>query len=96
MIEPIEGYAAPLTEEGTILVNDMLASCYAVIDSHLIAHTAMAPARWWYTLNEGLTHFIDDSSLNELQSTYENGTHWYPQLLYSFSSQYLGKVLNLN
>jgi len=37
------GLYAPLTEEGTLLVNNYLVSCYASIDSHKIAHLAMIP-----------------------------------------------------
>ena len=84
IIEPIEGYIAPLTTSGTILVNEMLASCYAVIDSHTLAHAAMAPVRWW--------HLMDFDRL----SSPRNGTHWYPQALMKISDTLLNKFLNLD
>src|SRR5271156_5252695 len=43
-----QGYIAPLTEEGTLIVNNVAASCYATINSHYTAHTVLAPMRWWY------------------------------------------------
>jgi hypothetical protein len=93
LIEPIEGYVAPLTMSGTILVNDMLASCYAVVDSHSIAHAAMAPARWWYMINQQLSHFIGTKSNSILHS---NGTHWYPELLYSLTNQYFNSIIKVH
>ena len=84
LIEPVVGYIAPLTMSGTILVNDMLASCYAVIDSHALAHAAMAPVRWW--------HLMDFRRF----SSPKNGTHWYPQALMSISDTLLNKFLKLD
>ena len=36
------GAYAPLTLEGTIVVDNALASCYAIIDDHRLAHTTLA------------------------------------------------------
>jgi len=40
-----EGVYAPLTLEGTIIVNGIAASCYAYTHSHRLAHAAMKPVR---------------------------------------------------
>ena len=40
------GAYVPLTMEGTVLVDGVLASCYASFDHHL-AHIAMTPIRWF-------------------------------------------------
>ena len=40
------GAYVPLTKEGNIVVNGVLASCYAYFN-HDVAHTAMAPLRWF-------------------------------------------------
>ena len=42
----LPGTYVPLTMEGTILVDGVLASCYASFDHHL-AHIAMTPIRWF-------------------------------------------------
>ncbi|XP_063360679.1 indian hedgehog protein-like [Cydia amplana] len=60
------GVYAPLTKTGTVIVDDALASCYAVVKSHSLAHAAMAPLRW-------TAGWSADSP---------RGVHWYASALY--------------
>lgn len=46
------GVYAPLTEEGTLFVNDILASSYALVENHRLAHWAFGPMRTFFTLNQ--------------------------------------------
>ncbi|CAD5125016.1 unnamed protein product [Dimorphilus gyrociliatus] len=74
-IEEIQmnGFYAPMTADGTVIVNGIEASCYAVINSHEIAHLAMAPLRWVLQLYNsiiGLKSSIDSSE----------GIHWYGEM----------------
>lgn len=66
------GVFAPLTKSGTIIVDNALASCYALVNSHLLAHTAMAPLRW-----------ISGWSSEE---TVPRGVHWYANALYNIGN----------
>ena len=70
-----QGYIAPLTEEGTLIVNNVAASCYAIIDSHYTAHTVLAPMRWWYSL------FGMSKETSEVI-----GVHWFANMLYEMTS----------
>ena len=40
------GAYTPLTKEGNIMVDDVLASCYASV-GHELAHVGMMPIRWF-------------------------------------------------
>lgn len=45
-----QGLMAPLTDQGTIIVNNVHASCYALVKSHEVAHFALAPYRFYRRL----------------------------------------------
>jgi len=45
-----QGLMAPLTEEGTIIVNNVHTSCYAIVKSHTLAHLALSPYRIYHRL----------------------------------------------
>ncbi|KAM6979377.1 indian hedgehog B protein-like [Tautogolabrus adspersus] len=62
------GLYAPLTQHGSIVVNGVLASCYAAMDNHHLAHWVLAPLRFFYSLMGPSEPQID-------------GLHWYPWLL---------------
>ncbi|XP_061778235.1 sonic hedgehog protein [Nerophis ophidion] len=70
------GSFAPVTVQGTLVVDRVLASCYAVVQDHQLAHRALAPLR--------LAHWV--SSLlwgaQRRPGAQEDGVHWYSQVLY--------------
>jgi hypothetical protein len=64
-----QGLMAPLTEQGTIVVNNVHASCYALVKSHQAAHIALAPYRFYQRIFGILT---DTSKITEPILTYAN------------------------
>ncbi|CAF1265316.1 unnamed protein product [Rotaria sordida] len=79
-IEIKRGYFAPLTLTGTLLVNDVLASCYASVKNHQWAQIFMAPFRWYYRL----ARFI---SVNDpFDNNRTDGIHWAVQIIYQLTS----------
>ncbi|KAG8181667.1 hypothetical protein JTE90_009827 [Oedothorax gibbosus] len=79
---------APLTEEGSIVVNDVLASCYAMIESHKIAHAVFTPIRLLLNSKKAAMHFLQlFTSEEDMSNKVEKplGVHWYAALLYKMS-----------
>lgn len=70
------GSYAPVTVQGNVVVDEILASCYAVIEDHDLAHWALAPVR--------LAHWVSSllSSSQPEAGGQKDGVHWYSRLLY--------------
>ncbi|KAF3857037.1 hypothetical protein F7725_008896 [Dissostichus mawsoni] len=65
------GAFAPLTQQGTLMVNGVLVSCYAVVEQHALAHWAFSPLR----ILHSWTGFTGSHQNHE-------GVHWYSLLLH--------------
>ncbi|CAF1176715.1 unnamed protein product [Adineta steineri] len=83
LLTDIHGYIAPLTQEGTLIVNNIVASCYATINNHYLAHAALAPMRWWYNL------FGKENISNK-----NNGIHWFPKMLYAVTAYLMPSIIH--
>ncbi|XP_019869702.1 indian hedgehog B protein [Aethina tumida] len=87
------GVYAPLTVAGNLVVNDVVASCYASIDSQSIAHWAFLPLRFVNNIQDGISAVWRAIS-NPLRShdtavSYSKpsvGVHWYARMLYGAAS----------
>jgi len=77
-----QGYIAPLTEEGTLIVNNVAASCYATINSHYTAHSVLAPMRWWYSI------FGIPKKSSEMI-----GVHWFAKMLYEMTTFLIPSII---
>ena len=81
------GVYAPLTSQGNLVVDDVLVSCYALIDSQTIAHLSFAPLRLWYKMLE-FVPFVKPVSYGQgTPDLNENGIHWYAHDLYSLAEK---------
>ena len=76
----LTGVYAPLTAAGNLVVDNVVASCYAVVDSQAIAHAAFAPLRW---LSHVYTNDLTD------------GIHWYARALYGIAETVMPSHLQL-
>ena len=63
------GAYGPVTTEGTIIVDGIVASCYAVVNDHHLLHASFAPLRYLNLFMPGVV------------GTEQEGLHWYPELL---------------
>ena len=82
------GAYAPMTETGSIVVNGIVASSYAIFENHWLTHWAMTPLRSYYRL---LDIFGVDGDRAEVGS--QDGLHWYSTFLYNFADFFLPKDL---
>ena len=73
------GAYVPLTVEGTILVDGVLASCYTSAD-HDLAHFAMAPSQWFPNKMEMI--FGKDNGFSVFAKLVKNLVKWLsPEML---------------
>lgn len=85
------GVYAPLTREGTLVVDNVVASCYAIVNSQTVAQVSFLPLRIWATVANGfrsaknLIWEVDSPQPRNRPS----GIHWYANLLYSISAYVL-------
>jgi hypothetical protein len=72
---------------GTLIVNDMAASCYSSVVSHNLAHQILAPLRWWY-------RFAKLFAVEQpFEYATEGGIHWLPNAMLQITEKYLPNVL---
>ncbi|MEE6471345.1 hypothetical protein FKM82_009245 [Ascaphus truei] len=73
------GVYAPLTAHGTLLVDGVLTSCYAIVKWHQVAHSSFAPLRLLHSVSYIFPGVIGGE-----------GVHWYCHFLYVLAKQVLG------
>lgn len=86
------GAYAPMTSEGTVLVDDVVASCYAVVNSQAIAHYAFAPLRLMSLVGTAINRverMVGGSGDLDVVEEQQQGIHWYASLLYYVGSMVL-------
>ncbi|XP_037027151.1 protein hedgehog [Bradysia coprophila] len=81
-----KGVYAPLTREGTIIVNSITASCYALVDSQSIAHWSFMPVRAYNLVKH---YIVDDGKTSAKTASIQNGVHWYAKTLYTIKDYLL-------
>lgn len=78
-----EGVFAPLTYDGTIVVNSIAASCYALVHKHSLAHASFMPMRSLHRIEEML------GMTNDIETQLPRGIHWYASTLSKFKDLFL-------
>ncbi|KAG5673030.1 hypothetical protein PVAND_003108 [Polypedilum vanderplanki] len=76
------GFVAPLTREGTVVVNDVAASCYALVNSQTLAHISFMPFRTFKTIEHWFNSGRNQNSIDSKSISKQNGIHWYANALY--------------
>jgi hypothetical protein len=78
-----QGFIAPLTNHGTLMVNGVDASCYAEINNHHLADLFMYPVKMWHQLSKTFAFANSKFSQDEVNPSL------YSNILYKFASNFM-------
>uniref|UniRef100_A0A3Q3VZA9 Hedgehog protein n=1 Tax=Mola mola TaxID=94237 RepID=A0A3Q3VZA9_MOLML len=107
-VDKSAGVYAPLTEAGTLFVNGVLASSYALVEDHQLAHWAFGPVRLLSSFKQLLWAETGEQPSTDSETPCTNITlvkvkhssqrqtsevHWYARLLYSLGYIFLDPKL---
>ena len=86
-LEAQKGIFAPVTVHGNIIVEDILASCYAEYEDHSLIHMGFAPFRWVADMKNKLSNIKTKGIDASPQPEQENfKLHWYAESLISVAA----------
>lgn len=73
--------------KGTLVINNILASCFALVKDHYLAQYYMFPFRYYYKLNR-LFHLNDPFDIYNSE-----GLHWIIKIMFYFASYFTPQIL---
>ena len=81
------GVYAPLTARGTLVVDDVVVSCYAELSSDAAAHLSLAPLRLVHRVTASLSRWLlpppsSSSFQRGAPPRLVDGVHWYAAVLW--------------
>ena len=83
-----DGFIAPLTNHGTLLVNQIDTSCYAEIKDHYLADLIMFPVKFWYRI----TNFLNENTVKETNNNVDIG--FYSKFLFDIGLKFFPSFFN--
>ena len=90
--ELLTGYYSPMTTQGNIVVQNILASCYSSLENHKLQHFAFAPLRWLQSANNWLSFKnLEQSPKVNLEREWQ---HWYADGLEVMAENLLQEKMN--
>ena len=90
--ELLTGYYSPLTTQGNIVVQNILASCYSSFESQKLQHFAFAPFRWFHSARNWLSFMNFEQTTNiDLEDEWQ---HWYADGLEEMAENLLQEKMN--
>ena len=90
--ELLTGYYSPLTTQGNIVVQNILASCYSSFESQKLQHFVFAPFRWLHSARNWLS-FTNTKQSQKIDLEYE-WQHWYADGLEAMAENLIQEKMN--